>query len=99
MRKAARAAPIVQRTRWQKKEGDPKAAFFSNPESQLDSRSTGDETPHDCNDREHEKQVDQAAADVEDHEAEQPQNEENYRDRPQHCRAPRKGLGATLGRR
>jgi hypothetical protein len=34
--------------------------------------------------------VNQATANVENHEAEQPQNEENYRDRPQHCRAPRK---------
>jgi hypothetical protein len=57
---------------------------------ELDGRSSGDETPHDSDDREHEKNVNEAAANVEHHEAEQPQNEEYYRNCPQHVRAPRK---------
>jgi hypothetical protein len=37
---------------------------------ELDGRPSGDETPHDSDDREHEQNVNEAAAYVEHHEAE-----------------------------
>jgi hypothetical protein len=57
---------------------------------ELNGRPSRDETPHHGDDRKHEQNVNEAAANVEHHEAEQPENEEYYRNRPQHVRAPRK---------
>jgi hypothetical protein len=42
---------------------------------QLDGGPSGHEAPHDCDDREDEQQMDQAAAHVENREAEQPKHE------------------------
>jgi hypothetical protein len=47
-------------------------------------------------DRDHEKQVNQSAGDVKHAEAEDPQNEENYRNCPKHCRSPRSRMSSTL---
>jgi hypothetical protein len=62
----------------------------------LDCSTTCDQAHQDDYDGNHEKQVDQAARDVKHAEAEDPQDEENYRKCPKHCRSPRSWVSRTL---
>ena len=50
----------------------------------LNHRSPGNETPDDCDDGEYQKKVNETAPDMQHHEAEQPEDEEYNRDRPEH---------------
>lgn len=59
-------------------------AATARPDQRLDDRSTGDEAVDDYDHGDHEKKMDQAAADIHNEEAQNPQNEQNYRDRPKH---------------
>jgi hypothetical protein len=80
------ALSSVQATQFTQKERRPEGRLSVHQSFvELDGGPSGHEAPHDGYDREHEEEVNQATADVEYHEAEQPQNEKNYRDRPQHC--------------
>ena len=56
------------------------------------SRDEADEHDHD---RDNEQKVDQAASDVKDAEAENPQNEKNDRQCPKHCSSPRSRVSST----
>ena len=50
----------------------------------LDYWSAGDETIDDHNHRNHQQEMDQSPANVNDEESKNPKDEENYRDRPKH---------------
>ena len=71
--------------------------YSSNPcfVHQLDDASSSYEANNHDHNRDDEQNVDQAAGDVKYAEAENPQNEENYRKCPKHCPSPRSRVSST----
>ena len=61
----------------------------------LDDATARDQADQHDHDRDDEQQMDQPARDVKHAEAENPQNEENDRKCPKHCRSPRSRVSGT----
>jgi len=90
---SARIAPAIGRD---ERPAHARGSLTSNRASVLHYRSTTrDETNEYDHDRNHEQQMDQPAGDVKHAEAEDPENEEDYRKSPKHCRSPQRRVNAT----